>query len=102
MASAGGTPRGDRPIPFRTSSNATPGAAPPARTSRVMLIRLLLGLVFGSLGVGYWIYGRRRQEVVPLICGTVLIVVPIFVSTLWLLALIDTLFVLAPWLQRYI
>jgi len=67
-----------------------------------MLTRLLLGLVFASLGAGYWIYGRRRQEVVPLICGTALIVVSIFVSTLWILALIGTIFVLVPWLQRYI
>jgi len=41
---------------------------------------LLLRVLFGSLGVGFFIYGRRQQTIVPLLCGLALMVaVPYFV-----------------------
>ena len=57
---------------------------------------LLWGLLFGSIGLGYLIYGRRQQALMPFICGIGLIVFPYFVAdTLWLL-LIGVLLVALP------
>ena len=44
------------------------------------------GLLFGSIGMGFFVYGRKQRAIVPLVCGVALIVFPHFVSgTAWLL-----------------
>jgi len=46
---------------------------------------LLWGVVFGSVGLGYFVYGKKQGAVVPLVCGALLMVFPYFVrSTVWL------------------
>ena len=41
---------------------------------------LLLGLIFGSLGMGYCAYGRRQRSLVAFLCGLLLIAVPYFIA----------------------
>ena len=41
---------------------------------------LLWGLLFGSIGVGFFVYGKRQRMVVPLLCGLALMVYPYFVA----------------------
>lgn len=49
---------------------------------------LLWGLLFSSIGMGFFIYGRKQQRPVPLACGVVLMIYPYFVpSTTWLVAI---------------
>ena len=44
------------------------------------------GLLFGSIGLGFFVYGRKQRAIVPLVCGIALMVFPYFVSgTAWLL-----------------
>jgi hypothetical protein len=44
------------------------------------------GLLFGSIGLGYFIYGKKQQAIVPLVCGIALMAFPYFVSgTAWLI-----------------
>ncbi|WEN14157.1 hypothetical protein PY254_13030 [Rhodanobacter sp. AS-Z3] len=44
------------------------------------------GLLFGSIGLGYFIYGRKQREIVPLVCGIALMAFPYFVSgAAWLI-----------------
>jgi len=40
---------------------------------------LFLGLLFGSVGLGYCVYGRRQHALVPFVCGVLLMAVPYFV-----------------------
>ncbi|HUX74778.1 MAG TPA: hypothetical protein VMV25_12925 [Steroidobacteraceae bacterium] len=66
-----------------------------------MQAQLLWGLVFGSVGTGYFIYGKRQGSLVPLICGLALIVYPFFVSNAYLLVAIGVLIGAVPfWLRR--
>jgi hypothetical protein len=45
---------------------------------------LIWGMLFGAVGAGYFIYGKRQAMIVPLVCGIALAVYPWFVSgTLW-------------------
>ncbi|MCY4755770.1 hypothetical protein [Pelomonas aquatica] len=46
---------------------------------------LLWGVAFGSLGLGYFIYGKKQGAVVPLLCGLGLMVFPYFIVNAWLL-----------------
>ncbi len=41
---------------------------------------LLWGLLFSSIGFGYFLYGKKQHSVVPLLCGIALMVYPYFVS----------------------
>jgi len=40
---------------------------------------LLWGLVFGSIGAGFAIYGKQQRAAVPLLCGIALMVYPYFI-----------------------
>ena len=46
---------------------------------------LLWGVVYGSIGFDYLMYGRKQKSVVPSVCGLALIVMPYFVAGNWLL-----------------
>ena len=49
---------------------------------------LLLGLLFSSAGLGYFLYGRKQRMLVPLLCGLALMAVPYLVaSAVWLLVI---------------
>lgn len=48
---------------------------------------LILGLVFSSIGFGYFIYGRKQSNLVAKYCGLALILYPYLVTnTLALIA----------------
>jgi hypothetical protein len=57
---------------------------------------LLWGLLFGSIGLGFFIYGKKQKAVVPLVCGLVLMVFPYFVSNTILLVVIGIVLVAIP------
>jgi hypothetical protein len=62
---------------------------------------LLWGLLFGSIGVGFFVYGKRQRAVVPLICGVALIIFPYFVANSILLVAIGAALVAVPYFVRY-
>lgn len=41
---------------------------------------LLLAVVFGSIGLGYFVYGKRQGNAVPLASGVALMVIPYFIA----------------------
>ena len=61
---------------------------------------LLWGLLFGSIGLGFFVYGRRQKTVVPLVCGVVLMIFPYFVSNTILLVILGLLFIALPYFVR--
>jgi hypothetical protein len=62
--------------------------------------QLLWGLLFGSIGLGYFIYGKKQRAVVPLVCGLALMVFPYFVSNAILLVCIGTVLAAIPYFLR--
>jgi hypothetical protein len=61
---------------------------------------LFCGLLFGSIGVGYLVYGRRQGAVVPLVCGIALMVYPYFVSNTIALVAIGAVLMAVPYFVR--
>ncbi|MGB8326351.1 MAG: hypothetical protein WCE48_02100 [Steroidobacteraceae bacterium] len=61
---------------------------------------LLWGLLFGSIGLGFFIYGRKQRRVVPLVCGLALMGFPYFVSNTSLLVTIGVLLIAIPYFVR--
>ena len=61
---------------------------------------LLWGLLFGSIGLGFFVYGRRQKTVVPLVCGIALMVFPYFVSNTVLLVALGLVLIAVPYFVR--
>ena len=62
--------------------------------------QILWGMLFGSVGLAFFIYGKKQQRVVPLVCGIALMVYPYFVpTTMWLIVIGITLCVV-PYFYR--
>lgn len=47
--------------------------------------QLVWGLIFGSIGFAFFIYGKKQRAIVPLMAGIALCVFPYFVSNVYLL-----------------
>jgi hypothetical protein len=60
----------------------------------------LWGLLYGSIGLGFFIYGRKQRAVVPLLCGVALMVFPYFVSNVLLLVAIGAVLIAIPYFLR--
>ena len=62
---------------------------------------LIVGIIAGAIGMGYFIYGKRQAKYVPMIAGVLLCVYPYFVESLLALSLIGLLLMAAPFLLDY-
>ena len=61
---------------------------------------LLWGLLFGSIGLGFFVYGKRQKRVVPLACGVALMIFPYFVSNTVLLVILGLTLMALPYFVR--
>ena len=59
---------------------------------------LIGGILFGSLGVGYFIYGKKQGKVAYLVCGAALTLYTFMVSSALLVVVIGLLLSAGPWL----
>ncbi len=57
---------------------------------------LMLGLIWGAIGSGYFIYGKKQGRAVFLLCGIVLCVFPMVISDLTAGTVIGLLLTFAP------
>jgi len=58
-------------------------------------------VLFGSIGLGFFIYGKRQKASVPLLCGVALMVFPYFVSNTIVLVLIGICLAAIPYFVRF-
>ena len=56
--------------------------------------------MFSSIGLGFFIYGRKQKVAMPLICGIALMVYPYFVSNNALLIAIGAVLIAIPYFVR--
>ncbi len=61
---------------------------------------LIWGLVFGSIGIGYFIYGRRQKTLMPFISGMALIAFPYFVDGVLLTVLVGAVLAAVPFVIK--
>ena len=70
------------------------------RISHISTSILLWGLLFSSIGLGFFIYGRRQRTVVPLVCGLALMIFPYFAANVPLLVGIGVVLITVPYFLR--
>jgi len=68
--------------------------------SSLNVSQLLWGVLFGSIGLGYFVYGKKQRAVVPLVCGLALMAFPYFVSNTALIILVGTVLSALPYFVR--
>ena len=61
---------------------------------------LWLGMLFGAIGLGFFVYGRRQRAPIPLVCGIGLMVFPYFVSIGWWMVGIGAALMAVPYFVR--
>jgi predicted membrane protein len=61
---------------------------------------LFWGLMFGAIGFGFFIYGRKQKAAVPLVCGLSLMIIPYFVSNIFVLVTIGFALIVACYFIR--
>lgn len=59
------------------------------------------GLLFGTLGIGYFVYGKRQRMVMAMASGLALMIYPYFVPGVLLIVLIGVLLLALPFLFRF-
>ena len=58
--------------------------------------QIFWGIVFGSVGLGYFIYGKKQKMFMPMMCGFGLMIYPYFVPNTILLVAIGAVLCAMP------
>jgi len=61
---------------------------------------LMVAVLFSSIGAGYFVYGKKQRQVVPLLTGLALCVYPYFLSNGYAIVVVGILLTAVPWLIR--
>ena len=61
---------------------------------------LLWGIIFGSIGLGFFVYGKKQKAIVPILSGIGLMVFPYFISNVYIMILSGIVMVALPYFIR--
>ena len=62
--------------------------------------QLLWSMLFGAIGMGMLLYGKKQHSLVPALCGLGLLIYPYFVSNVLLLVAIGAALCSIPYFLR--
>ena len=62
---------------------------------------LVWSILFGAIGMGYFIYGTRQRVAVPFVVGVALIIYPYLISNVYLMVLIGCGLIAVPYFLRF-
>jgi hypothetical protein len=57
---------------------------------------LLWGVILGSIGLGFFVYGKKQKAVIPLLSGIGLMVIPYFISNPFFLIITAAILMALP------
>jgi hypothetical protein len=64
------------------------------------VLSLSLSVLFGAVGFGYFIYGKRQRQGPPLIAGLLLMIYPYVISGTWSLIVVGLILMASPFAAR--
>lgn len=62
--------------------------------------QLIWGILFGAVGLGFFMYGKKQKAVVPLFTGIALFIFPYFISNVFILVIVGAILVALPYFIR--
>ena len=61
---------------------------------------LIWGMVFGGIGLGFFLYGKKQKAAVPFAVGIALFIFPYFISDVYLLLTVGAGLIVLPYFVR--
>ena len=61
---------------------------------------LLWGMLFGAIGFGYFLYGKKQKAIIPLVVGIVLCIFPYFIANVYALVMVGVVLMAIPFFVR--
>ena len=61
---------------------------------------LMWGMLFGAIGFGFFLYGKKHKAIIPLCVGIVLCVFPYFIANVYALVMVGVILVAIPYFVR--
>jgi len=61
---------------------------------------LMWGIIFGSIGLGFFVYGKKQKAIIPMISGMGLMVFPYFISNIYIMILSGIVLAALPYFIR--
>jgi hypothetical protein len=61
---------------------------------------LMWGVLFGSIGLGFFVYGKKQKAMMPFLSGLGLMVFPYFISNPYILFITGLVFVALPFVIK--
>jgi hypothetical protein len=61
---------------------------------------LIWGVIFGSIGLGFFVYGKKQKAIIPLLSGIGLMIVPYFIANIYILIVSGIGLVALPYIMR--
>ncbi len=58
---------------------------------------LMWGMIFGAIGFGFVLYGKKQRAAVPLLTGITLCLVPYFITNLYVLVGVGIVLIAIPY-----
>jgi len=62
---------------------------------------IIWGVLFGAIGMGYFIYGRRQRAIMPFLSGFCLFIFPYFMPNVYVLVLTGIVIMAVPYFIDY-
>ncbi len=62
--------------------------------------QLIWGVLFGATGFGFALYGKRQKAAIPLLAGIGLMVIPYFITNVYVLVVIGITLMALPYYVR--
>jgi len=61
---------------------------------------LLWGVLFSSVGMGYFVYGKKQDRRVAMYCGVALMIIPYFIGSVYVLVALCLVLLALPYFFR--
>ncbi len=61
---------------------------------------LVLRVLFGVFGLGYFVYGKKQANWIAMVCGAGLMIFPYFVSNVWIMVAVGLILMALPFVFR--
>ena len=61
---------------------------------------LMLSMVFSTFGLGFVVYAKKAEKLIPGIAGAILMVIPYFIANLVVLTIVCLLLMAIPFIFR--
>jgi hypothetical protein len=62
---------------------------------------LIVGIIAGAFGMGYFIYGKRQAKFVPMLVGVMLCIYPYFIESFLWSSVVGVVLLITPFLIDY-